>query len=211
MRVTTVLCLLATATLAASCSSNEGLSHEEMDMAVAAVPDLAVRPPDLSVPPDLRQPPPPPRDLAYNPPTDANGISCGPMTCGPGQLCCLSVMGMTVIPSCAASCNGDGGQIPVVCDGPGNCGGNPCCVAINGGGGMFGGQVSCGMKPTDCSPEFNLANRSGTTRRCHVDGDCTAGAPNSQLTDCCTISQGGADVQLCLSQTIAGFIGGHCP
>lgn len=120
-------------------------------------------------------------DLAM--PADlANAFSCGSSVCSGGQKCCVS--GMT--PMCAASC-GDGG-FQAQCNGPANCGGNPCCITI--GAGFTVESVLCTASPTACPPMVSPSTQSGMDRACHVDGDCTSGVSGTpQLPDCCTNTQ----------------------
>lgn len=141
-------------------------------------------------------------DLAYLPPTDGGGFQCGNMTCGGGTRCC--VQGTT--PMCMTSCP-DGGFI-AECDGPEDCGGNPCCITINAG--FSVGGVLCGASATDCPPAVDPNTQSGKDRACHVDGDCAAGAPGTMLPDCCTNSATGQHV--CFNKSLVGLVPGWtCP
>ncbi len=195
---------LATLALVAGCGGDEGITNTG-DM--STVPDMAktTPPPDIAVPPDLAMPPP--ADMAYNPPKDADGVGCGNMQCQVGEVCCVSVNGMQAMTMCAQSCP-DGG-VAVTCDGPEDCMGNPCCAKLSGGG--LGG-VMCTMAQNACPPQFDIQQMMGQTRLCHVDGDCTAGAPNTNLPLCCTVKdQNGNAAHICLNKQFAAFAGGSCP
>src|SRR5207302_452280 len=75
-------------------------------------------------------------------------------------------------------------------------------------------QIYCTQKPDDCQPMIDLQTFSGMDRFCHVDADCTRNAPNNQqLTQCCTLTQNGQAVHVCLNQMLAGFSQGAatCP
>lgn len=196
--------LFLTGLFVLGCSSdNGGLPENHADLAVA--PDLSV-PMDLTVPPDLTKPPPP--DMVMVGPTDADGVACGPMTCGIGQVCCASLQNQMLSATCATSCDADGGMgITVQCDGPEDCpGGNPCCGDVMGL--NLPKSIYCTMKPTDCEPRFTqLMPPVGQTRFCHVDADCTRSAPNAPLNQCCTLGFGGLSQHLCLTQMFATIIG----
>jgi hypothetical protein len=143
---------------------------------------------DLSMPADL-----------------ANAFSCGNSVCMGGQKCCVT--GMT--PSCAGSC-GDGG-FEAQCNGPSNCGGNPCCITIGQGFTVQG--VTCTMAPSACPPMVNAQTQAGMDRACHVDADCTAGLPAMpapQLPDCCTNTM--TLQHVCFNKSYLQFISGWtCP
>lgn len=205
MRIALLICL---GLVTASCSGGENsLPVTPKDMAMTP-PDLAVVL-DLAILPDIAKPI---LDLSQPlGPTDANGVACGMMTCAVGQQCCVTAMGMQVSAMCQPQCDTDAGQVVVACDGPEDCpGGNPCCGKFSANG-MTMGAVACGAQPTDCPPMVDIQSRSGNTRLCHVDADCTRNAPNTQLPQCCSVKQNGVTVHVCLSQIIAGFIGGSCP
>ena len=143
--------------------------HFTSDFTVPPQPsvDFALPPPpraDLAVPPPIV-------DLAVPPPVDAGGLACGNQTCPAGQHCCINRNGMGVTLSCMNSCP-DGGVGQIACDGPGTCGGNPCC--IRGGQGGFG-AITCEQAPNACVPTIDFQTRQLTTRLCMADGDCTAG------------------------------------
>jgi hypothetical protein len=144
-------------------------------------------PADLSMPVDL-----------------ANAFSCGNTVCGGSEKCC--VIGMT--PTCATSCP-DGG-FEAQCNGPANCGGNPCCITIGSGFTVEG--VECGASASACPPMVNATTQSGTDRACHVDADCVAGLPAMpapQLPDCCTNT---ATMQhVCFTKAAVALGGWTCP
>lgn len=192
--------------LVAGCGGGNGLPDDHNDMAVvvdmAFIPDLTVVK-DLTPIPDLVTP--------YSPPVDANGFACGPKaTCTNAQVCCISNKGgdAGLGAECMASCP-DGGVAQLTCEGPGNCGGNPCCVAGGLGGG--GAAIACGKGPMDCPPMLDIQNRAISSRLCMVDGDCTAGGVSTSLNKCCTLALMGASAHLCMDPALIGFIGGHCP
>lgn len=196
------------ALLVAGCGGGgSGLYTEKPDLTPArdlsVAPDLA-QPPDLAVPPDLAMPL---QDLRQPPVGDAAGVVCGNMTCGKGLKCCVEVQGMGAMAKCLAGC--PDGNFPVACDGPEDCGGNPCCVDVKGA--MLSAGAVCTAKPSECVPQLQLQTQSGRSRLCHVNADCTAGVANSELPLCCRVQQGGQQVQVCLNQLIAGFIGAACP
>ncbi len=170
------------------------------DLAMQATPgpDLAIIEfEDMAAPvetPDLAQPPEPPADA---------GIQCGNQTCPLGQKCCATFGNGMASATCMDSC-GDG-ALTIACDGPEQCGGNPCCVDVQNA--MFNGGAMCTAAPTDCAPTFDIQKRSGMDRLCHNDNDCTSGAANSQAPNCCTITQGGASVHTCLNKNFVGLLG----
>lgn len=145
-----------------------------------------------------------PADLAM--PADlANAFSCGNTVCMGGQKCCVT--GMT--PMCAASCS-DGG-FEAQCNGPANCGGNPCCITIGSGFTVQG--VACTTSPSACVPAVNPSTQSGMDRACHTDGDCTSGVDGMpQLPDCCTNTQ--TMQHVCFNKSylgLPGISGWTCP
>ncbi|MGZ3443090.1 MAG: hypothetical protein ACXVDD_26395 [Polyangia bacterium] len=146
--------------------------------------------PDLSMPADL-----------------ANAFMCGGSICTGSQQCCVT--GMT--PTCASSC-GDGG-FQAQCNGPANCGGNPCCITIGSGFTVQG--VVCTTSASACPPMVNAQTQSGMDRACHVDADCVAGLPSMpapQLPDCCTNTQTAQHV--CFNKSylqLPGITGWTCP
>jgi hypothetical protein len=177
-----------------------GGSHPDLSMAVKP-PDLAAPIPDLTMSPIV--------DMARPIPTDDGGPMCGPMTCQKGDVCCVTRTMGQLSGSCMSSC--PDAAFTVQCDGPENCGGNPCCVSV-----AFMGftpvfnDISCSQSPMDCQPVFNLG-MNGQTRLCHTNADCTNGAPNSGANTCCTATFMGVTSQLCLPAQAAGFMGITCP
>ena len=98
------------------------------------------------------------------------------------------------------------GNLKIACDGPAQCGGNPCCLTVKN---LLGGptpqDIVCGMGPTDCAPALDLLAQKLISRRCAMDADCTAGAPMTQLPTCCTGAFGGQSIRFCASAFIAGL------
>jgi len=149
-------------------------------------------------------------DMAYSPRQDGGPLLCGSAPCGGTDKCCISTQldgGTAGQTMCEASCGA--GSIRVDCRGPSQCGGNPCCVALGAGGKIS--NVTCSASDNDCKPAIDIASQTGQTRLCEIDGDCTAGAPTTQLNKCCTVMAMGQSQHLCLNTTFAGFIGGTCP
>jgi hypothetical protein len=172
---------------------------------LSPTPDLASPPLDLA-PSPLPSPPmdlaPPPGDLAYAPLVDGGGFKCGTASCGGGNVCC--VVGTT--PMCQSSCP-DGGFV-AQCRGPQDCGGNPCCVTLQNNYSIH--DVSCAHAQTDCVPSVDTTTGSGQDRACNVDGDCTAGAPGTNLPNCCTNSSTGQHV--CFNRLALVLVPGFtCP
>ena len=127
------------------------------------------------------------------------------MTCAVGLVCCL---GSGTATSCLSACP-DGGFVTIQCDGPEDCMSNPCCGPITSGRVV---SANCTSAPTACPPTFDFASSSGQTRLCHVDADCTSGAPGTTLPNCCTIPQSGYDYHVCYAQAFISLVpGGHCP
>jgi hypothetical protein len=123
------------------------------------------------------------------------------MSCGAGTVCCVT--GTT--PACAASCPSG---FVAQCRGPENCGGNPCCINVTAGWKVH--DVSCTTALTDCPPMIDLTAGSGQNRACHTDGDCTVGAPKTNLPNCCTNTMTAQHV--CFNAGAVGFIQGFtCP
>lgn len=134
---------------------------------------------------------------------DLGGVWCGSMSCGAGSVCCVvAAMGGL---ACMASCP-DGG-VPITCDGPEDCGGNPCCATITN---LTQASVTCSAKASDCAPSLAIQTRSGTARFCHTSADCTSGLGSSTLPDCCTGMLNGQSAQFCFSKTFASFLGLTC-
>lgn len=142
-------------------------------------------------------------DLAnYQPPTDGGTFKCGASSCGAGTSCC--VVGMTAM--CQASCP-DGG-FTAECNGPADCGGNPCCITIASGFQVT--KVACTNAPSACPPMVDAQTQSGQDRACHADGDCTAGVMSPSLPDCCTNTQ--TMQHVCFNKSYVGFVPGWtCP
>jgi len=130
------------------------------------------------------------------PPGDA--FLCGTAWCTGGTVCCVT--GMT--PTCSTSC-ADGGFV-AQCKGPEHCGGNPCCITVSSGFTVH--DVTCGTAPTDCPPNINAQTGAGQDRACHVDGDCTSGAPNTNLPDCCTNTS--TQQHICFNKQLVGVVSG---
>ncbi len=191
----------------AGCGGNDGLMTGS-DMATAGTKDLSTAPqPDQSVAPqpDMTMAV---QDMAANFLPFDSGIACGNMTCPLGQQCCLTVANMQASATCADSCDTIDGSVDVMCGGPENCGGNPCCVNIQGM--MLAGGVSCGKTMDACQPNVGL--NGGMDRLCHTDDDCTRSAPNNtNLTQCCTLMMNGQSTHICLNNTLAGLVQGTCP
>ena len=143
-------------------------------------------------------------DLALPPVDLANAFSCGSSICMGGQKCCVS--GMT--PTCATSCS-DGG-FEAQCNGPANCGGNPCCITIGSGFTVQG--VTCTTSASACQPMVDTGTQSGMDRACHTNADCTAGLPSTpapQLPDCCTNTM--TMQHVCFNQAYLAIGGWTCP
>jgi hypothetical protein len=138
---------------------------------------------------------------------DSDGVSCGMgQACMNGQQCCVVIMGMMATPMCMDSC--PDGSLDVMCDGPEDCSGNPCCASVNLLQ-MSVNSIMCTQAQTDCNPNIF----GGMTRLCHVNPDCTDGAPNTQDPTCCTIMQNGNATHICANDTLAQMSGGllTCP
>lgn len=153
--------------------------------------------PDLAMPQDLRG-----FDLA-------GVFVCGSNLCGSGQTCCVTSGGGMANGSCLAGACGDAG-VPVSCGGPTDCMGDPCCLTVQN---SLPTQVVCTNMANACVPSFNLATKSGTTRICRNDADCTSGGVTTSYGTCCTMVDNGQ--HLCFNSTIAGLTSGKgkitCP
>jgi hypothetical protein len=180
---------------AVGCGDNTLMTNQDMagtggdgakvqDMAMQKTNDMAVQV-DLAMPIG---------DMARNI-GDANGVSCGMVTCNVGEQCCVDVAAMTG--TCATSCND--GSVDVMCDGPEDCSGNPCCASFNLAQRSISG-VMCTQNPTDCSP--NLLG--GMDRLCHVDQDCTDGTSSMMYPTCCSAMLNGNMTHICANTLIAG-------
>jgi hypothetical protein len=176
--------LLATAIALACCGSNGGSDGGDLGVSDAA------------------------DDLGYQPAIDANPFRCEDAgVCGAGSICCIDIPpDGGVVNSCVQTCTGVG-AFPVTCAGPGYCGGNPCCVMLQN---ARPTDVSCSSAMTDCPPMANLTG-TGQTRVCNVDADCTAGAPNTLLTQCCHLVATGD--RICFNQSFVPLAKGTiaCP
>lgn len=72
------------------------------------------------------------------------------------------------------------------CEGPGECGGNPCCWSSNVE--PDDDRTSCSTAPDACVPGFGID--SFVTRACRTDADCTSGGISTAATHCCPCGQG---------------------
>ena len=146
-------------------------------------------------------------DMAmYQPPTDAAGLMCGMNPpCTGNNICCVKAVGDGGTANCAAACPGG---VQIQCVGPGNCGGDPCCLTIAN---MAPQSILCGKTPKSCVPNFN-ASGSGMTRLCSVDGDCTAGGVMTMYNQCCHYTQGQM-TKICFNASFVAFTQGQiaCP
>jgi hypothetical protein len=109
-------------------------------------------------------------------------FECGTVSCGNGQVCCVT--GTT--PTCATTCGADGGFI-ASCRSPLDCSGNPCCVTVTSGYHVSG--VMCAQSKSDCVPMIDIGTGAGKERGCNTNADCTDGISADmmlQLPDCCT-------------------------
>lgn len=174
--------------LAAGCSGSStalpGASPDAAAADLAAPHDIALPVPDLTAPVD------------EGPGPDYGAVNCGSMTCAQGLTCCLSLAGAMLRETCAASCDTDGGAVPLVCDGPDTCPGrNPCCVRIGLGGGMpMTGGAMCQPRMDACATGVDFIGQAITTRLCHRDVDC-AGAFLGQPVRCCSLAN--APIHFC--------------
>lgn len=101
-----------------------------------------------------------PGDGGTTSPDAGTGVTCGTMTCGTGQVCCVTLGGSTCVAT--GTCTGQ----PIACDGPEDCttAGEVCCAGLGG--------VACAAQAT-C-----------TSQVCRVDGDCDSGD------ECCGVLTG---------------------
>jgi hypothetical protein len=105
---------------------------------------------------------------------------------------------------CATTCPGG---IQIQCIGPGNCGGDPCCVTfVN----MKPTSILCTTSPSACVPNFNLGG-GGMSRLCNSDGDCTSGGVMTNYNQCCHSTAAGT--KFCFNSGLTGLTGGQiaCP
>jgi hypothetical protein len=185
--------------LVAGCSSGNPLMTVDagVDLASPAQTDLAQ---------------PAPTDLAMTMTSvDAGPFLCGTMTCGTGNVCCVSAgAGGAPMGTCLPSC-GDLG-VPVECRGPQNCNGDPCCLSLDN---NVPTGVVCETTADGCSTMFTFGGNklTGSTRLCNSASDCTAGITNPQYPDCCQTVQNGVTQKFCFSSGLAGFTMGQitCP
>ncbi len=175
--------------------------------------------PDLATP-DLR----PIADLFM---PDFSGVSCGAMTCGTGQECCVKPNGMTISSMCvsAGTCDGDAGAA-FVCDGPEDCpnsmapaGG--CCVSIDGSGGGDAGALAgngSALCVDHCPGTVTTDGLGGFTahsKLCHSKVDCVGytgtifGAATVKFEACCSSTMAGA-YTFCAPSAAAGTAGITC-
>jgi hypothetical protein len=175
-------------------TTDDMMSTEDMSAAM----DLTMPSGDMTMAPNY--------DLTYFHEVDGSGPACGnTTTCSPGQFCCVSGSGA----SCEASC-GDAG-LAVQCSGPAQCGGNPCCLTLQG---TTPQDISCTSSASACPAMFQLTG-GGTnqTRACKYDGDCTAGLSGTQMyPDCCHVVQQ-PNIKFCFSKAFVSFTMGQlaCP
>ena len=197
MKLTSIACVLLVAGCGNNSLSTQDLSLPGKDLAVAQ--DLAVATGDLSVA----------ADMTYRgPATDGGPLMCGSATCAKGDVCCVTGSGGNVTQTCAASC-ADGG-ISVACNGPGQCGGDPCCATLEK---AMPTDVVCETTMNACPPSFDIQTRSGMTRLCNVDGDCSAGLNGPSMLPVCCHSPSNPGTHFCFDKTYAKFSNGLvvCP
>jgi hypothetical protein len=103
----------------------------------------------------------------------------------------------------------DGG-VAIQCEGPAQCGGNPCCLNL------FNDylieSVACTTSASSCPPSSDQAMTMVQTRGCKYDGDCTSGLPSTNaFPDCCHLA--GNMVRVCYNKNIGNTFGGTivCP
>lgn len=143
---------------------------------------------------------------AYVPSHDAGPLVCGAagMCASPNGCCVEPVPDAGYVPGCTTSCPGG---VPVACAGPGHCGGLPCCAQLMN---SKAQSVTCATHDTDCVPMINFMG-NGQTRGCDSDGDCTAGAPDTVLNQCCHLTALG--YRICFTSGLVGASKGAitCP
>ncbi|MDB4965282.1 MAG: hypothetical protein JWN44_971 [Myxococcales bacterium] len=138
---------------------------------VAGCGDDSMSGPDLSAPADMTVGP----DIAVRMP---DGVSCGTMSCGVGQSCCVTTNGTVATSTCIAAGGMCTGGAVLACDGPEDCstGSSYCCGTVkfsggtpDGGAPVFqGGTSSC-----TATCDFTFGTGQVKTRLCHDDVDCT--------------------------------------
>ena len=91
--------------------------------------------------------------------------------------------------SCSGSQSG-------ACEGPQDCGGNPCCFRV-----VDVRELGQSCEPTanGCVPVMGVDTL--TTRLCRADGDCTSGGITTTLTHCC--QQPGQSFKACSSACLS--------
>jgi hypothetical protein len=145
---------------------------------------------------------------------DFGGITCADAVCSGGaQLCCLSGSGANG--SCAPSSDCDGGS-PFSCDGPEDCGGGQCCVAVDTQGTYEVGRSYCAATcPNGSFTLIGLGRYHEISILCHSDAECVGysgqllGAPTT-FTACCH-STATAPYRVCIPASFAPFGGYSCP
>jgi hypothetical protein len=90
----------------------------------------------------------------------------------------ISIIGTASVALLLGACS------KVECEGPEECGGNPCCWSHDVEPGSE--RTSCSAAPDACVPGFGID--SGATRTCRTDGDCTAGGISTTAIHCCPAS-----------------------
>lgn len=190
----------------AGCGSDSAIPETPKDLAMpdlVTLPDLSV-PADLTVPKDFSVPP----DLTPRP--DYSAVTCGNATCAKGQTCCITVdaQNQMVSESCQASCDKDAGAVPLACDGPDQCGGNPCCVDIAFANNMVQTNgAMCTKNMGSCN--FNFMGMGVTTRLCHQDVDCAGQQVLGMPLKCCSAQA--QPIHFCAIPINMGGIAVTCP
>jgi hypothetical protein len=203
---------LLLATLSFGCTSpNDGqqLDGGDDQSVGSGGDDLSQASQDLSVSGDLAMPAQP--DLAM--PQDLSGIDlmgvfvCGSNLCSSTQTCCVTAANGMFSGACTTGSCPDGG-VPVACEHPQDCKGDPCCMNVANGSPT---DVACTTSMSACVPNINIGTQSGPTRLCNTSADCTAGPVTTNDPDCCTYVKYG--VHMCFNKTVAGLSGGKftCP
>lgn len=133
------------------------------DMAV----DLAVPGPDLAKLFDLSA-------------ADFAGVSCGNMSCGGGEVCCVTPVGSVFNTACVAQGSCGSGSAQALCDGPEDCpttAQNCCAQVVFSGGGDGGNPMPTGGGATCTASCPALVTNQGTStvfdsKLCHTPTDC---------------------------------------
>lgn len=147
-----------------------------------------------------------PQDLAG---VDFKGVSCGNMSCGANQECCLT---RATGAMCVALGGCPDGGAAAACDGPEDCEASKpnCCAHISGM--SMTGTAEC---TATCDGMLTIAGGAKvTTKLCHTDADCTGytGTFNNNSSpwdSCCHQMSGGP--HFCANAGFAGFGGYTCP